>query len=144
MKMTDVRQDPIGPVNRFLNWVFSGNRPRILRRLVSILFHLELPVLQHPLRMAHPYGIIINSNVSLGRNVTIFQGVTIGSKRSGRKAGAPVIEDDVCIFPNAVVIGRITIGEGAIIGPGSVVVDNVPPGATVVSNPARQLNQVAL
>lgn len=140
MKMVDVRRDPIGPINRFIIWVFSGKRPRVLRRLVSILFHVELPVLQHPLRMAHPYGIIIAGNVSLGRNVTVFQGVTIGSKRDGRRAGSPVIEDDVCIFPNAVVIGQITIGVGAIIGPGSVVVDDVPPGVTVVGNPARQLH----
>lgn len=138
--MADVRQDPIGSVNKFLNWIFSGQRPRILRRIVSILFHLELPVLNHPLRMPHPYGIIINGNVSMGRNVTVFHGVTIGSKRDGRRAGAPVIEDDVCIFPNAILIGQITIGAGAIIGPGSVVVDDVPPGATVVCDPARLLH----
>lgn len=140
--MTDVRCDPIGPVNRFINWIFSGGgwKPKILRKLVSIVFHVELPVLKHPLRMNHPYGIIINSSVQLGKNVTVFQGVTIGSKRNGRKAGSPVIGNDVCIFPNAVVIGQITIGAGATIGPGSVVVDDVPPGVTVVGNPARQIH----
>jgi len=138
--MADVRCDPIGPVNRFIIWVYSGKRPRILRRLVSILFHIELPVLQRPIRMAHPYGIIIDGSVILGKNVTVFQHVTIGSKREGRRAGSPVIGDDVCIFPNAVVIGNITIGSGAIIGPGSVVVEDVPPGATVVGNPARLLH----
>ena len=137
--MTDVRHDPIGPINRFIIWTFTGKRSRLLRRLVSILFHVELPVLQHPLRMAHPYGIFINGNVRLGKNVTVFQGVTIGSKREGRKAGTPVIDDDVVIFPNAVVIGQITIGAGATIGPGSVVVDDVPPGVTVGGNPSRQL-----
>jgi len=138
--MVDVRCDPIGPVNRFIYWVYSGKRPRVLRRMVSILFHIELPVLQQPIRMAHPYGIIISGDVILGKNVTVFQGVTIGSKRYGRRAGSPVIEDDVCIFPNAVVIGQITIGAGAIIGPGAVVVNDVPPGVTVVGNPARQIH----
>lgn len=138
--MTDVRCDPIGPVNRFIVWVYSGKRPRVLRRMVSILFHIELPVLRQPIRMAHPYGIIISGDVILGKNVTVFQGVTIGNKRDGRRAGSPVIKDDVCIFPNAVVIGQITIGAGAIIGPGAVVVNDVPPGATVVGNPARILH----
>ena len=138
--MQDVRRDPIGPVNRFIIWIYSGRRPRVLRRLVSVLFHVELPVLQHPLRLAHPYGIFISGDVILGRNVTVFQGVTIGSKRNGRRAGSPVIGDDVCIFPNAVVIGRITIGAGAVIGPGAVVVDDVQPGVTVVASPARPLH----
>ena len=139
MELSDFRHDPLGPVNRFIIWVFSGKHPKILRRFVSIVFHVKLPVLVYPLRMTHPYGIIISSNVRLGKNVSVFQGVTIGTKREGRRAGSPVIGDDVCIFPNAVVIGKITIGAGATIGPGSVVVDDVPPGVTVVGNPARQL-----
>jgi len=137
--MSDVRNDPIGPVNKFICWIYSGNRPRVLRRLVSIVFHIELPVLRHPVRMAHPYGIIITGNATLGRNVTVFQGVTIGSKRLGKRAGSPTIEDDVCIFPNAVIVGNITIGAGATIAPGAVVFDDVPAGATVVGNPAHLL-----
>jgi serine acetyltransferase len=137
--MSDVRKDPIGPVNKFIYWTYSGNRPRILRRVVSIIFQIELPVLKQPIRMAHQYVIIITGNAVLGKNITIFQGVTIGSKRLGRRAGSPVIQDDVCIFPNAVIVGNITIGFGATIGPGAVVVDDVPPGATVVGNPARLL-----
>ena len=138
--MSDVRNDSIGPVNRLICWVFMRRRQRWLKRCVSILFHVELPVLRSPLRMPHPYGIVVNGNVTLGSNVTIFQGVTIGSKRSGRRAGAPVIEDDVCIFPNSVVIGQVTVGAGATIGPCSVVVDDVPPGAVVAGNPACQIS----
>lgn len=135
----DVRNDPLGVVNRFLCWVFRAGRPRALKRLVSLFFHIELPDLRHPVRMPHPHGIVVNSGVTLGRNVTLYQGVTLGSKRYGRKAGAPVIQDDVCIFPNAVVIGSVTVGAGAVIGPCSVVIDSIPPGATVAGNPARAL-----
>jgi serine acetyltransferase len=137
----DVRLDPIGPVNRFIIWVFTGKKPRVLRRMVSIIFHIELPTLQFPLRMTHPYGIIISGDVVLGKNVTVFQGVTIGSKRDGKKAGSPTIEDDVCIFPNAVLIGRIKVGRGAIVAPGSVVIEDVPAGATVAGNPAKVIHQ---
>ena len=137
----DVRLDPIGPVNRFIIWAFTGKKPRVLRRIVSIIFHVELPVLQSPLRMTHPYGIIVSGDVVLGKNVTVFQGVTIGSKRDGKKAGSPIIEDDVCIFPNAVLIGRITVGRGAVVAPGSIVIDDVPAGATVAGNPAKVIFQ---
>jgi serine acetyltransferase len=141
--MADVRYDPIGSLNRLICWVFSGNRPSALRRLVSIIFHVELPILQHPLRMPHPYQIVVNPSAKLNKNITIYQGVTIGSKREGNKSGAPVIENDVVIFPNAVVIGGVTIGAGAIIGPNAVVVNDVPPGITVVGNPARPIRSVS-
>ena len=133
----DVRNDPIGPVNKFINWIFLGKKPRLLRRLVSLFFHIELPTLLYPLRMAHPFGIVVNSGASLGRNVTIFQHVTIGSKRLGRKAGVASIGDDVVIFPNAVIVGAVSIGGGAVIAPGAVVINDVPAGATVAGNPAR-------
>ncbi len=137
--VADVRNDSLGALNKLLCWVFRDGRPRTLKRFVSVLFHIELPALRHRVRMPHPYGIVVNGGVQLGRNVTLYQGVTLGSKRYGKNAGAPVVEDDVCIFPNAVVVGRVTIGAGAIIGPCSVVIEDVPPGATVAGNPARLL-----
>ena len=137
---TDVRNDPIGPLNHILNRIFMG-RWRLLRRLVVIIMGIELPLLRHPLRMAHPYGIVVNAGATLGRNVTLFQGVTIGSKRSGRRAGVPVIGDNVVIYPNAVIIGRVVVGNGATIGAGAVVVEDVPAGAVAVGNPARILTR---
>lgn len=135
----DVRNDPLGITNRFLCWVFGEGRPRLLRRLASAVFHVELPELRYPVRMPHPHGIVVNGGVRLGRNVTLYQGVTLGSKRYGKNAGAPVVEDDVCIFPNAVVVGGVTLGAGAIIASCSVVIADVPPGVTVAGNPARPL-----
>lgn len=136
----DVRNDQIGPLNRFINWVFMGKKPRLLRRLVGMFFHIELPVLVYPLRMAHPFGIVVNGGARFGRNVTIFQHVTIGSKRLGRNAGVASIANDVVIFPNAVIVGAINIGMGAVIAPGAVVIDDVPAGAIVAGNPAKIIN----
>ena len=127
----------IGPINKFLNWVFTGNKPRIFRRLVGLFFHIELPILVYPIVLPHPYGIVVNDRVKLGRNVKIFQGVTIGSKQFGRNSGVATIGDDVVIYPNAVVVGGIFIGRGAAIAPGSVVINDVPNDATVAGNPAR-------
>lgn len=133
----DVRNDEIGIVNKLVNWVFTGEKPNLIRRFMSLFLHIELPALQHPLRMPHPFGITVNPGVQIGRNVTIFQCVTVGSKRYGRNAGVPVIGDDVVIYPNAVVVGGGVIGAGATIGPGAVVIGDIPAGATVVGNPGR-------
>ena len=103
---SDVRYDSIGQVNRFINWVFTGKKPKVIRRALSLFLHIELPQLQHPVRMSHSFGITINSGAKMGRNVTIFQCVTVGSKRHDRNAGVPVIEDDVVIYPNAVIVGE--------------------------------------
>lgn len=138
----DVRNDPIGPVNKLINWTFIGEKPRLFCRLVGLFFHIELPRLEHPIRIPHPFGIIINSGAKLGRNVTVFQHVTIGSKRLGRNSGVATIGDNVVIFPNAVIVGGITIG-GAVIAPGSVVIESVPAGATVAGNPARVISSKA-
>ena len=54
----------------------------------------------------------------------------------------PIVEDDVVVFPNSVITGRITIGRCAVVGAGSIVLKDVPPGATAVGNPARILNSV--
>jgi serine acetyltransferase len=60
------------------------------------------------------------------------------------KANAyPVVEDDVVVFPNSVITGHITIGRGAVVGAGSIVLKDVPPGAKAVGNPARILDPAA-
>lgn len=101
----DVRSDPLGGMNKLINWVFTGKKPSIFRKLVGLVLHIELPALQNPVRIAHPFGITINPGVRIGKNVTLFQCVTIGSKRHGRNAGVPIIEDNVVLYPNAVVVG---------------------------------------
>ena len=75
------------------------------------------------------HGIHISRESHIGRNVTLYQNVTIGAGNGG----AAVIEDGVMIGANAVLIGGVHIGKDAKIGAGAIVVDDVLPGATVVS-----------
>ncbi len=80
----------------------------------------------------------LSHNARIGEHVTIMQHVTIGEHQ--RTKEAPVIEDDVFVGPNACIIGRCRIGQGARIGPGVVLVNaTVPAGALIVNSGAYDL-----
>lgn len=91
--------------------------------------------------ITHGRGIVINERASLGSNVTLFHGVTIGqadkiSEDGGRETSYPVLENDVWVGPNAVIVGGVTIGEGSRICAGAFVTTDIPPRSLVVGNPA--------
>lgn len=82
-----------------------------------------------------PHGnVVVDGLVCIGRNCVIAPWVTIGT--NGTVAG-PHIGDNVFIGTGAKVLGAIRIGDGARIGANAVVIDDVPPGTTVVGIPAR-------
>lgn len=91
--------------------------------------------------MTHAWGIVMNGNATIGRNVTLFNGVTLGQRDKINEAGErftqyPVIEDEVWIGPHAVIVGGITIGKGSRIAANSFVTESIPPYSTVSGNPA--------
>ena len=86
----------------------------------------------------HATGVVIGETTIIGRNVKLYQGVTLGAKsfpanaREARNIKRhPTIEDDVIIYANATILGDITIGKGATIGGNSWVTSNVAPGSVV-------------
>lgn len=83
------------------------------------------------------FGNVFVGCASMGRNCSISQGVTIGAGEWGAEAGTPQIGDRVYIGPNAVVLGRITIGNDVAIGAGAVVTRSIPDRAVVIGNPAK-------
>ena len=92
--------------------------------------------------LTHGWGLVINEEAVIGRNVTIFHGVTLGrrdkiSRTGERIIGFPIIQDSVWIGPNAIIVGGITIGEGSRIAGGAFVTENVPPYSIVLGNPSR-------
>lgn len=87
------------------------------------------------LYFGHPYGIIINPNVIIGRNCNIHKGVLIGCENRGSRRGAPVIGNEVWIGINAAVVGNIRIGNDVLIAPNSYVNFDVPDHSIVFGNP---------
>ena len=92
----------------------------------------------------HGMGVVIGETASIGDNVTIYQGVTLGgiapSINSTQQRGIkrhPTIEDGCIIGSGAQVLGPITIGKNASVGANAVVVKDVPANATAVGNPAK-------
>lgn len=91
------------------------------------------------LRLFHAQALVVHEGVVIGVNCILRQCTTIGNKTlaDGSQSACPVLGDNVDVGSNAVIIGPITIGNGAVIGAGAVVVQDVPPRAVVAGNPAR-------
>ena len=88
----------------------------------------------------HGTGVVIGETCVIGRNVRIYQGVTLGAKSFPLDAEGhpikgvprhPVVEDDVIIYSNATILGRITLGKGSAIGGNVWLTRSVPPGSII-------------
>jgi serine O-acetyltransferase len=90
--------------------------------------------------LPHPVGIVIGDRVVIMNRVRIYQSVTLGSGDIGSNS-YPTIEDEVTIFANAVVVGKITLGARATIGAGAIVLRSVPMDCSAVGNPARIIDK---
>lgn len=92
------------------------------------------------LRLPHPNGVVIGGGVKIGKNVIIYQQVTLGASAVGaRKSGEayPTVEADVVVYAGAKIIGPIILGAGAVIAANAVVLKSVPANTTVAGVPAK-------
>lgn len=85
----------------------------------------------------HGAGTVIGETVEIGKNVTLYQGVTLGGTGKEKGKRHPTIGDNVVVASGAKVLGSFTVGHNAKIGAGSVVLKEVPPYATVVGIPGK-------
>jgi serine O-acetyltransferase len=85
----------------------------------------------------HGSGVVIGETAEIGRRVTLYQGVTLGGTGFQRGKRHPTLGDNVTVGSGAKLLGPIAVGDGAKVGANTVVVEDVPPGATVVGNPGH-------
>jgi serine O-acetyltransferase len=119
---------------------------RLLHRIACHSAGIDLPWQTRVgggLALTHGWGLVINENAAVGRNVTMLHGATLGQRdrlgADGSRApgGSPTIEDEVWIGPHAIIVGPITVGRGSRIAGGACVFEDVPPQSIVVGNPGR-------
>ena len=120
----------------------------LIPRFISEMAHSETGIDIHPraqigesFTIDHGTGVVIGSTSILGNNVKIYQGVTLGAKsfpldENGNPIKGiprhPIVEDDVVIYSNASVLGRVTIGKGSTIGGNVWVTRDLPPNSRVI------------
>ena len=116
----------------------------LIPRLMTEMAHSETGIDIHPaasighhFAIDHGTGVVIGATCIIGNNVKIYQGVTLGAKsfpldENGHPIKGiprhPIIEDDVIIYSNSTVLGRITIARGTIIGGNLWVTESTNPG----------------
>ena len=120
----------------------------IIPRMISEQAHSETGIDIHPgatighhFTIDHGTGVVIGETCIIGNNVKLYQGVTLGAKsfpldENGNPikgiARHPILEDDVIVYSNATILGRITIGCGATVGGNIWVTEDVPAGERIV------------
>jgi serine O-acetyltransferase len=140
-----------------LFWHRFGNcrmqvRPRLLRLPFSLLYRVGAKLTEWVGGIFLPYTVRVGRRVrldhfggmilvaqSIGDDVVIRQNTTFGIARVSALQDRPRIGNRVDIGAGAVLIGAITIGDGAVIGANAVVTSDVPPGAIMAGVPARQI-----
>jgi serine O-acetyltransferase len=120
---------------------------RLLARLIADVAHAATGMDIHPgaeisenFFIDHGTGVVIGKTVIIGKNVRLYQAVTLGAVRFPAEENGtlmkgtprhPIIEDNVVIYAGATILGRVTVGQGSVIGGNVWLTHSVPPGSTV-------------
>ncbi len=114
--------------------------PRMLSHLARNMTGIEIhpgAQIASPCLIDHGMGVVIGETAKIGRRCHLHQGVTLGGTSTMRMQRHPMFGDEVLVGAGASIIGAVSIGTGARIGAGAVVVSNVPQHSTVVGVPGH-------
>jgi serine O-acetyltransferase len=116
----------------------------LVARVVSHLCRFATGVEIHPgarvgrrVFIDHGMGVVIGETATIGDGCLLYKGVVLGGTSTERTVRHPQLGENVVVGSNACILGHIEVGDGARIGSGSVVIRDVPAGATVVGIPGR-------
>jgi len=135
--------------HRIANWLWQNGR-RTLAQFFQSQISVTLGVDFHPaarvgsgIMLDHATGIVVGETAVIEDDVSILHSVTLGG--TGKSGGDrhPKIRRGVLLAAGCKIIGNIEVGEGAKVGAGSVVLDNVPPHVTVAGVPAKVVGRTA-
>ncbi len=133
--------------HRFAHAMWVGGRREFalyLQSRSSTVFQVDInPAARigKGIMLDHATGFVVGETATIGDNVSILQGVTLGGTGKSEEDRHPKIDNGVLIGAGAIVLGNIRVGECARIGAGSVVVKEVPPRVTVAGVPARIIGE---
>jgi serine O-acetyltransferase len=116
--------------------------PRLVSHCTRFITGIEIhpgAQLGHRLTIDHGMGIVIGETAEVGDDVLLYQGVTLGNARFQRGKRHPTVGNNVVIGAGAKVLGPITVGDGARVAAGAVVVNDVPPNTTAAGVPAKAI-----
>ena len=116
--------------------IFAKSLQQCMVHLFGMDIHPNVPI-GHGVVIDHGIGLVIGETSTIGNNCFLFHNVTLGSTLKEGGDRHPKIQDEVLIGAGAILLGNITVGKGAKIAAGSVVMKDIPDGATVVGNPGR-------
>lgn len=111
---------------------------RVNYHILVKLFHFQIPLTVNigpGFYIGHFGRIILHPDTRIGRNVNIGTGVTIGAEVRGPRNGVPIIGDSVWIGTNAVIVGKIEIGDNVLIAPNAFVNRDIPSNSIAFGNP---------
>lgn len=125
------------------------NKLFFLARLISQISKFFTGIEIHPgakigrgLVIDHGMGVVIGETSEIGDNVLLYHGVTLGGTGKDKGKRHPTVGNNVVIGAGAKVLGPIYIGSNSKIGANSVVLNNVPEGATAVGIPAKNIIKI--
>ena len=125
------------------------NKLFLLARLISQISRFFTGIEIHPgakigrgLVIDHGMGVVIGETAEIGDNVLLYHGVTLGGTGKDKGKRHPTVGNNVVIGAGAKVLGPIYIGSNSKIGANSVVLNNVPEGATAVGIPAKNIIKI--
>lgn len=112
---------------------------KVFRRHITTKYGLEIysNKIGGGLYLCHPYSITVNSDAVIGNNCNLCKGCTIGQENRGVRKGTPILGNSVWVGTNAVIVGKITIGDNVLIAPNAYVNRDIPSNSIVFGNPCQ-------